>query len=244
MYKVYVWTNNVNRKRYVGTTGMTMEKRAGANGYYYQGSPRFYSAIQKYGFDNFSYEILADNLTKEEAAELETKYIKEFDTMNPEVGYNLQEGGFPDRVPKSNGTRVQRISNTLKQQRSSSEYRKIMSARMQKVWDDPERRAEMIRKRREASGHGGKPKIQIFCEETHKVYESMKEASDALGFSRNSVSCAFKGNKTSAIMKHRVGPAYHLHKIVHTKEGELPEYPTGGAEDNRKPSSEQIEFDL
>lgn len=31
---------------------------------------------------------------------------------------------------------------------------------------------------------------------------------------------------------------------VHTKEGELPEYPTGGAEDNRKPSSDQMEFDF
>ena len=31
---------------------------------------------------------------------------------------------------------------------------------------------------------------------------------------------------------------------VHTKEGELPEYPTGGAEDDRKPSSDQMEFDF
>lgn len=31
---------------------------------------------------------------------------------------------------------------------------------------------------------------------------------------------------------------------VHTKEGELPESPTGGAEDNRKPSSDQMEFDF
>lgn len=239
MYKVYVWTNSVNGKRYVGTTGTTMEKRAGVNGYYYQGSPKFYAAIQKYGFDKFSYQILADNLTKEQAAELETKYIKEFDTMNPDVGYNLQEGGFPDRVPKSNGTRVQRISNTLKQQRSSKEYRKIMSERMQKVWDDPARREAMLQRRRAASGQGGKPKIQVFCEETHTLYESMKEVSDKLGFSRAAVSAAFSHQGDSAVLRKRGGdPTYHIHKIVHTKEGELPESPTGGAEDNRKPSSD------
>ena len=241
MYKVYVWTNSVNGKRYVGTTGTTMEKRAGSNGYYYQGSPKFYAAIQKYGFDKFHYDILADGLTKEEAAELEAKYIKEFDTMNPDVGSNLQEGGFPDHVPKSNGTRVQRISNTLKQQRSSPEYRKIMSSRMQKVWDDPVRREAMLQKRRAASDQGGKRKIQVFCEETHTLYESMRDASEKLGFTRSAVSSAFSRYGDSAGLRKRGGsPTYHIHKIVHTKEGELPEYPTGGAEDNRKPSSDQM----
>jgi len=238
MYKVYVWTNSVNGKRYIGTTGTTMEKRAGANGYYYQGSPKFYAAIRKYGFDKFSYQILADNLTKEQAAELETKYIKEFDTMNPDVGYNLQEGGFPDRVPKSNGTRVQRISNTLKQQRSSKEYRKIMSERMQKVWDDPVRREALMQKRRAASGQGGRPRVQVFCEETKKLYKSLKEAGNDLKLSSSVISVAFAKQGDKALVGSRKGQTYTVHKIVHTKEGELPESPTGGAEDNRKPSSD------
>ena len=235
MYKVYVWTNAVNGKKYVGTTGMAMEKRAGVNGYYYKGSPRFYSAIQKYGFDNFSYEILADNLTKEQAAEIEKQYIQEFDTMNPAVGYNLQEGGFPDNIPRSNATRVQKISHTLKEQRSSPEYRKIMSERMQKVWDDPERRAEIIRKRK-LLGKGGKPKVQVFCDETNTLYPSLREVSEALGFSRSAASSAFSQQGPNAVLRHsKAGPVYHIHKVVHVKEGELPESPAVVSEDNQQP---------
>jgi group I intron endonuclease len=213
MYKVYVWTNSVNGKRYIGTTGTTMEKRAGVNGYYYQGSPKFYAAIQKYGFDKFHYDILADGLTKEEAAELEARYIKEFDTMNPDVGYNLQEGGFPDRVPKSNGTRVQRISNTLKQQRSSPEYRKIMSARMQKVWDDPERHAAMLEKRKGKS-HGGNPKIAVFCEETGIVYSSQQAAAEALGVNKAHIAKKLFGENKHAVIGKRKGRIYHIHKVL------------------------------
>ena len=38
------------------------EKRWGANGCNYKSSPHFYSAIQKYGWDNFEHNILFTGL--------------------------------------------------------------------------------------------------------------------------------------------------------------------------------------
>ena len=56
------------------------EKRWGVNGRNYKSSPHFYSAIQKYGWDNFEHNILFTNLTKEEAClkEQEKKRDKNF----------------------------------------------------------------------------------------------------------------------------------------------------------------------
>jgi len=214
VYKVYVWTNAINGKRYVGTTGTSMEKRAGVNGSNYKGSPHFYSAIQQYGFANFSYVILADNLTKEAAAELEKKYIKDFNTMNPEVGYNLQPGGFPENIsPELSRDRASRISETLKAQRSSPEYRQLMHERAQRVWDDPERHAEILAKR-QGKAHGGNPKVSVFCEETGIVYSSLQNAARALNISKACLAKQLSGDNRHTIVGKNKGRPYHVHKVL------------------------------
>lgn len=55
-YKVYIHTNIINEKKYVGITKQNL-KRRWKNGWgYYDKSGRcyFWRAIQKYGWDNFS----------------------------------------------------------------------------------------------------------------------------------------------------------------------------------------------
>ena len=67
MYYVYQHINKINGKRYIGITKQNPESRWGTDGANYKSSPYFYSAIQKYGCDNFSHDILFNCLTKEEA---------------------------------------------------------------------------------------------------------------------------------------------------------------------------------
>lgn len=90
--KVYCYTSP-SGKKYIGITGKTLEQRAGRNGSEYVSCKRFYNAIQKYGWDNFTKEILIDNLTYQEAFQKEKELIALYDTTNPEKGYNLSLGG-------------------------------------------------------------------------------------------------------------------------------------------------------
>ena len=62
-YCVYMHTNKINGKRYVGQTCKKPEYRW-VNGKGYKGSPHFFSAIQKYGWNNFEHQIIAEKLSK------------------------------------------------------------------------------------------------------------------------------------------------------------------------------------
>lgn len=92
-YKIYVYTNKINNKKYVGQTCVTLYERAEKNGIGYKNCSRFWNAIQKYGWENFEPEILYDNLTKEEADTLEIQTIASLHTQNDKYGYNIRGGG-------------------------------------------------------------------------------------------------------------------------------------------------------
>lgn len=92
IYCVYIHTNKINGKKYIGQTSQNPTKRWDC-GRGYLTSPRFYNAIQKYGWENFEHEIIATNLTLEEANSLEDKLINEYKTQDDQYGYNIKGGG-------------------------------------------------------------------------------------------------------------------------------------------------------
>ena len=97
-YCVYKHTSPSN-KVYIGITYNPKKRWYDGNGYLHKqkngkyNQPLFARAILKYGWENFIHEILIDNLSKEQACELEKKYIKEYDSTNPQKGYNISFGG-------------------------------------------------------------------------------------------------------------------------------------------------------
>lgn len=91
-YCVYIHTNTVNGKRYVGMTCQNVSRRW-RNGDGYIKSSHFYRAIQKYGWDAFTHEIVKAGLSKSEACELEKKLIAKHNSTNEEFGYNRSSGG-------------------------------------------------------------------------------------------------------------------------------------------------------
>jgi group I intron endonuclease len=88
---VYLITNTVNGKRYIGQTSYSLEKRwfLHCNR---KSCTALHNAINKYGADKFTAEILFSVPTKELAGELEIEYIKRYNTKAPN-GYNLTDGG-------------------------------------------------------------------------------------------------------------------------------------------------------
>jgi len=90
MFLIYKHTSP-SGKSYIGQTS-NYEYRSWRHNRDDNKCRRFAAAIKKYGWENFTHEILADNLTQEEANKLEEHYILDHNTLTPH-GYNLTTGG-------------------------------------------------------------------------------------------------------------------------------------------------------
>ena len=90
-YCVYKHTSP-SGKVYIGITGREPSKRF-QNGSGYVGNEYFSHAIKKYGWDNFSHDILADHLAKAEAEKMERELIAKYNSADREYGYNIDLGG-------------------------------------------------------------------------------------------------------------------------------------------------------
>lgn len=80
-------------KQYVGITSKSITERWGTGGSGYKDNKHFWSAICRYGWDSFIHEVIASDLSLEDACKLECELISEFDLMNPDNGYNQTSGG-------------------------------------------------------------------------------------------------------------------------------------------------------
>ena len=76
-----------NGKMYVGITHDDPVHRWN-HGNGYKSNRHFTGAIKQFGWDNFQHEIVASNLTGEEAGRMEQLLIRELNLNNPKYGYN------------------------------------------------------------------------------------------------------------------------------------------------------------
>lgn len=92
---VYKATNKINNKVYIGITTKTLEHRMKIHLRDSKNKDTyFYRAIRKYGFDNFTWEIIDTASTVKELEEKEKYYISIYNSFdNKELGYNTQSGG-------------------------------------------------------------------------------------------------------------------------------------------------------
>lgn len=87
---VYLVTNTVNNKKYVGQTQRILSERI--REHRRSKTSVLYHAIKKYGWKNFTVEILDECKTVDELNEREIYWIKTLNTKTPN-GYNLTDGG-------------------------------------------------------------------------------------------------------------------------------------------------------
>ena len=136
---VYIHTNNINGKKYVGITSQC-EKNRWRLGAGYKNQPVFYKAIIKYGWENFSHEIVANNLTIKEAKELEKTLIAKYHTyVNDPLGggYNASIGGEANLkyATAEEKHQAQLISNTKNYQKHKNTR---LAKAKQSYWDNYE----------------------------------------------------------------------------------------------------------
>lgn len=116
---VYITTNIVNGKQYVGSHA-TKNLNDG-----YIGSGRiFLKAVNKYGKQNFQREILEECENILDARKLEPYYIIKYNTLVPN-GYNVSDNGGWGYLGSTHGLSTRkRISKALKGKKFSDERKK------------------------------------------------------------------------------------------------------------------------
>lgn len=92
MYIIYLLTNNVNSKVYVGVTNNYTKRMREHKGTY--NNYLISKAIKKHGWNNFNSQILLETEDAEYAYRVaESSFIQQYQSNNPKKGYNLTEGG-------------------------------------------------------------------------------------------------------------------------------------------------------
>ena len=201
MYTVYQHKNKINGKIYIGITSQKPEDRWGSQGCNYKSSPHFYSAIQKYGWNNFEHNILFTGLTKEQACLKEQELIKEYDLMNREFGYNSTSGGD---IFVMNEETKQKISqammgnkNGLGHPCSEEKKKKISEAQKGRKFtkEHKQKLSEAAKNRHVPCSEDKKQTLKekshkkpVYCEELDKVFESVQECGRQLGIPATNIS--------------------------------------------------------
>ena len=103
---IYCYTNLINNKKYIGQT-INPEMRYSAHKSNYQNPKNgeynslLHKAFRKYGFENFKYEILVQDIDDINVLnDLEVYYISKYNTQVPN-GYNVEVGGKNSPKPKT-----------------------------------------------------------------------------------------------------------------------------------------------
>lgn len=129
---IYKATNKITKKCYIGQTTKTLQKRK--NDHYYQANLKsnnyFAKTINKYGKNNFEWEIIEKCDSKNELDEMEFHYIKQYNSFKLN-GYNLTLGGDAGTygwIPtKETRKKISEVNKGRKCKPFTKEHRKRMS---------------------------------------------------------------------------------------------------------------------
>ena len=129
-----------NGKVYIGITSVKPEYRW-SNGKGYTGSKYFNNAIKKYGWDNIDHEILFTNMNEKEAKDMERQLIAQYNSNNPQFGYNMTKGGDGTLGIKRSKEQIEYLKSVL----SKSIYQRDLNGKLIKSPDEKKHSAEATR---------------------------------------------------------------------------------------------------
>ena len=172
---IYYLFFEASGKGYVGQT-KNFERRMKEHQHENSGCRYLKHAIQFYGFDECGVYILEDDLSIDEANELETVYIRELGTLVPN-GYNLNEGGncapmlqetkdLLAEMAKNRWADPEFREKQLALMRSD-EYREKHRVNSTKLWQDEEFRKKMSEKMKE------KYQLPEYCQQMSDIMKEL-----------------------------------------------------------------------
>lgn len=157
---IYLTTNIVNGKRYIG-----QHRTDSLDDYYFGGGLILLRAIKKYGKENFTFKILHNCSSQDELNLMEDRYIIWYETTYPK-GYNLRSGGADnynhhestkEKIREARKKQVIKHSDETKKKISESEKGKYVSEstrlkisennKGKKLSDETKEKLSLIRKK-------------------------------------------------------------------------------------------------
>lgn len=143
---IYLITNLINDKKYVGQTKTTIQKRFSRHCWKSETRKNMpiTLAIQKYGKVNFKIEIICNCNSKSELDEKETYYAHYFNSFAPN-GYNLKAGNGPNNMSLETREKI-RIAHIGKKVSEITRYRLSESHKGYKVLESTKQKLSKLNK--------------------------------------------------------------------------------------------------
>lgn len=246
-YCIYIHTSP-SGKAYIGITNQKPQHRwKEGKGYLYKTKygeykqPAIARAINKYGWDNFTHTIWAENLSKEQACKYEMALINLFDTRNPKCGYNICQGGSVGfagcylsdearkKISDANKGNSSHTGATLSlesrakiaeaRKRNWQDEKYIQNQREKHKWQAGENHNMYGKHHREESKEKmskSRTKFNVFCIELNRYFYNAKEAKRQIGVDPSDILRVCRGQKQSAGKHPETGEK--LHWIIVSKE--------------------------
>lgn len=199
--KIYVITNKINGKKYVGQTTKTIIRRWREHNWKSSGCVTLFRAIQKYGTDNFTIELLQECDSMEELNQAEQEWISKLNTMSPN-GYNLRPGGDGRGVVSEESRQRMKVAQSNRSKEWIANIKEGMKSRG-KEW---RRKLSEYRKGRKATPEQIKG-LKIGWKTKH-VYTSEETAGE------NNVRCKITEEKVREIRKLYATGEYSQQKLA------------------------------
>ncbi len=214
MTGIYIITNLINGKRYIGQSIDIKRRFWDHRCVSHERNRHLRFALMKYGKENFKYEVL-EECKEDELDEREKFYIEK---LNPE--YNVLEGGQSSRggmtdeikaalsesgkrqwenLPEDRKKQI--VSNNLVGPRKGHPVSEDTREKLRKANIGKKQSDETIQKRKEAmrikkengwSRDGSCTFKKVICIETGQVFESVKAAASAFGIAPTRISSVLK----------------------------------------------------
>lgn len=174
---IYLISNLVNGKKYVGQTTRTVEERFKEHA---AADSAIGKAIQKYGVENFRYGVIVTCYSKEELDAQEIHYIAALKSKVP-TGYNLTDGG--DGIQGCPQEVRDKISAKKTGYKASDEARANMSAERVERYKDPAAHEvlSIAQKKRYAENPVTEETLAKRAETAKRHYDEHLEKRDAAG---------------------------------------------------------------
>jgi group I intron endonuclease len=137
---IYMITNVVTGKRYIGQTVGSVKSRWRKHIRDSTGCRRLKNSIAKYGVEAFEIKVIFEASNKDELNEKEVEFINFYDTRNKSKGYNLNAGGGSGR---QHAETIERRAQALRGKPLSEEHRRKLSDSHKGYVPSEETRAKM-----------------------------------------------------------------------------------------------------